>query len=354
MEQIKDKYLKFLIYSACTLTATALTYIFFRYLFSPLLPFLLAYVTAVILRPTVDRAHRRSGIPRRVVAFFCVGLVYFTVFSVLGIVLIKMAGELRALSGEFMDGTAEIVSRIFDASYELPFFKELEPNHAARLKSTVTDMLNSALSSLCARLPSVIMEFISSMPKILLFTATLILATFYFGADVRAINRFIIGLIPSGKRSKVFEIKEKLLSTGLSYGRAYLLILTLTFGELLIGFFVLRIPYALTLAALIAVIDILPVLGVGTVLIPWAAISFLLKDTYHGIGLLILYALIWVVRQIAEPRIVGKSLGVPPLLTLAAMYTGFSLCGFAGLFIFPIALTVTKTVIETVMGKNAP
>ena len=352
MEKLKDKYLKIPIYCACTLTVAALVFVFFRYLFAPLLPFLLAYVTAVILRPTVDRACRRSGLPRRAVAFFCIAFVYFTVFSLLGIVLLKIAAEIKELSGGLMGGTAELVGRVFDAFEELPLTKGLDSERASRLKDTVTGMLNSALSSLCARIPAVIMSFIASMPKLLLFTATLILATFYFGADVRQINGFIVRLIPSEKRPKIFRAKEKLLSAGISYARAYLLILALTFGELLAGFMILRIPYALTLAAIIALIDILPVLGVGTVLIPWSIVCFLLKDTYHGIGLLVLYGLIWVVRQVTEPRIVGKSLGVPPLMTLAAMYTGFSLCGFGGLFLFPIALTVGKTVLEVVRGDD--
>lgn len=352
MDQLRDKYLKFLILSAVALTASAIAFIFVRYLFAPLLPFLLAYVIAVILRPTVDRACRRCGIPRRVVAFFCVAFVFFTVFSVLGVILIKMAGEIKELSGGLMDGTAELVNHLFDAFEELPLMKELEGQQAGRVKDTVTAMLNSALSSLCAKIPTVIMDIIASMPKILLFSATLILATFYFGADVKRINRFIVRLIPSEKRSRIFEAKEKLLKTGISYARAYLLILTLTFAELLVGFMILRVPYALTLAAFIAIIDILPVLGVGTVLIPWAGVCLLLKNTYLGVGLLILYGLIWVVRQIAEPRIVGKSIGVPPLLTLAAMYTGFSLCGFGGLFLFPIALTVGKTVYEAVRGEE--
>jgi predicted PurR-regulated permease PerM len=97
---------------------------------------------------------------------------------------------------------------------------------------------------------------------------------------------------------------------------------------------------------MIALIDILPVLGVGTVLIPWSVTCFLLKDTRLGIGLLTIYGVVWVVRQIIEPKIIGRSVGIPPLLALAVMYTGYSLTGVGGLFLFPIAVTVAKSVLD--------
>ena len=116
----------------------------------------------------------------------------------------------------------------------------------------------------------------------------------------------------------------------------------MTFAELLAGFYIFKIPYALTLASVIAIIDILPVLGVGTVLIPWGVVLLIVGKTKKAAEIFILYGIIWIIRQIAEPRIVGKSVGVHPLLTLVAMYVGYSLMGFGGLFVFPIVLMVLR------------
>jgi predicted PurR-regulated permease PerM len=115
---------------------------------------------------------------------------------------------------------------------------------------------------------------------------------------------------------------------------------------------VLGIDYAFVLAILIAFVDFLPVFGTGAVLVPWGIILLLMKNYFLGVGIIIIFVLMTIIRQIIEPKIVGKSLGVPPLMTLAAMYTGFSLCGFGGLFLFPIALTVGKTVLEVVRGDD--
>jgi predicted PurR-regulated permease PerM len=116
----------------------------------------------------------------------------------------------------------------------------------------------------------------------------------------------------------------------------------MTFAQLLIGFLILRIPYALTLAALIALIDILPVLGVGTVLVPWAILLLVRGDTYTGVGLLLMFGIIWIIRQISEPRIVGHSVGLSPLVTLIVMYAGYHFMGFGGLFVFPLVMILLK------------
>ena len=99
--------------------------------------------------------------------------------------------------------------------------------------------------------------------------------------------------------------------------------------------------YALLLGLLIAIIDILPVLGTGTVLIPWGIAELLFENTALGIGLLVLYAVITVIRNFAEPKIVGRQMGINPLFTLLSMFIGIKLLGFAGVIIFPTALIVT-------------
>ena len=127
----------------------------------------------------------------------------------------------------------------------------------------------------------------------------------------------------------------------------------ITFLELLAGLYILRIKYAPLLAALISVIDILPVLGTGTVLVPWAAAELLARDTAAGIGLLVLYAVITVIRNFAEPKIIGKEMGINPLFTLLAMFIGLKLFGFAGILLLPITLIVVVKYYKDEMEAEA-
>ena len=131
-----------------------------------------------------------------------------------------------------------------------------------------------------------------------------------------------------------------------SYAKAYLLIMLLTFCEVFVGLLIMRRRYAFILAFLIAVVDILPIFGAGTVIIPWAVFELITKDTRTGLGLLILYGVVTIIRQIAEPKIVGESLGIHPLATLVAMFAGLKLFGFVGVLFAPMVAIVVKEILK--------
>ena len=111
------------------------------------------------------------------------------------------------------------------------------------------------------------------------------------------------------------------------------------------GFLILRVNYATTLALIIALLDMLPVIGTGTVLIPWGIGAIVTGRVGMGIGILVMFGIITVVREVIEPKIVGSSIGMHPLLTLVAMYTGYKLLGLWGILIFPPALDLAKTLL---------
>ena len=121
----------------------------------------------------------------------------------------------------------------------------------------------------------------------------------------------------------------------------------LTFGELTAGLLLLRVPHAVLLAALIAVVDILPILGTGTVLIPWIAVSLLGGNTAFAVGLTVLYVVITVVRNILEPRVVSRQIGLHPLATLFFMFLGLRATGgIAGMLLFPVGAIIVKQLQE--------
>ena len=127
--------------------------------------------------------------------------------------------------------------------------------------------------------------------------------------------------------------------------RAYLLLTFLTFSELLAGMLILNVSRPVLVAFVIALVDLLPVLGVGTVLIPWSIFAFIGGDMFRGIGLLILFGAMYAIRQFAEPRIVGDTIGVHPFFMLIAVFAGFRLFGLGGVLLVPILLYVAKAAI---------
>lgn len=132
------------------------------------------------------------------------------------------------------------------------------------------------------------------------------------------------------------------------YLRALFILMFITFLELYIGFSILRVSFALSLAFLTSIIDALPVFGTGTVLLPWAGYHFLIGKNNFGLSLIVLYLVVFIVRQIIEPKIIGKHLGVHPLLTLFGMFVGMKALGVAGLILGPVTLVVIKSMLKTI------
>ena len=153
-------------------------------------------------------------------------------------------------------------------------------------------------------------------------------------------------MIPRPVFDVIVKMKDGFLDALFKYMRSYLLLLVITFLEMLTGLFLIRAPYPVIMAVVIALLDLLPVLGVGVVLIPWGIWSFLIGRTAFGIGLLVLFIAHTVFRQVIEPKIVGKSLGVHPLLTLVFIYVGYSVFGIVGLLLVPIFTVLVDIILE--------
>ncbi len=341
----KEGYKKILVIAAYIILGTAAAVITVKYLLEPCLPFLLAWLTAMLLRPSIRKISKRTGISEKAVSAVSIVFVLMLVIGAVTVLFGRLVSELKGIAENLMSDAAGAVGDVFDylerISEKLPF-TDGDGESSERIKNAVLSMVEGAVSSFSARIPAAVLDVAAALPDFLLFAIALIMSTFYMGADLGGINRFIVGLVPKSSRERLFEAKRKLTSAGVKYVRAYLLILFITFAQLLVGFLCLKIPYALTLASVIALIDILPILGVGTVLVPWAAVMFIRGDKFLGFGLLIIFGIIWLVRQVVEPKIVGSSMGISPLVTLIAMYSGYKLIGFSGLFVFPLVIILVK------------
>jgi sporulation integral membrane protein YtvI len=164
----------------------------------------------------------------------------------------------------------------------------------------------------------------------------------------------LVSILPTSVSARIPDFQKGLKNFLSRYFKAYALILFLTFCELYVGFSMLALEYSFLLAILISLVDIFPVLGVGTIILPWAAITLIGGNYPLGFGLVILWGVVTIVRQIIEPRIVGGTLGVHPILMLIAMYLGFRFFGLLGILLSPAALMLTRFAIKEFRhNKNA-
>ena len=331
----------------CILSGGAVAYLLFCYVLPLILPFLLAYVISCLVRPIANKFATRTHLPRGL----CATVLLLLVFGLGGWGI--WAGSVRLVT-ELGNLVERLLSDggISDAMDTLMLWAE---NIGARFGllsagegdvqafyDAIVQMVGNILSSVAARLPELATSLFSALPSVLFFLVVSVVACFYFCTDGVQITHYLSAFLPQKWRQKLPQIGNAMRDILRKYIKAYGILLALTFALLLIGLWILRIEYAFLLAFLIALADFLPVIGVGTILIPWGIVMLLQKNFYIGFGLLILYLVISLVRQVAEPKVLGKSLGLHPLLTLFATYVGFSLFGIVGMILAPIAALLVK------------
>ncbi len=317
-------------------------------------PFLIAWALALLIDPLAEKMRLHTRIPRRICALLLLTMTLLLLALLVTLGVNRLIYELQRLlgwlGGEGGRRIADIFGRIADwfegLNGALPFLNFLwHSEELAGIWSGTSEiasgLIADAVTEVSGKIPVMIAALLRALPNAALFLGVWLIACFYFCLDLRAIHAAISIFLPDAWRERVPKLRRQAAGTVLRWMRAYLLLLLLTFLELLIGFSLLGIEYAFLLALLIAVVDLLPVFGVGTVMLPWSAVLLIGGNYYLGFGVLIVYAVIAVVRQIAEPRIVGGSIGLHPLLTLLALYVGFKLFGIAGMLVSPaVALAI--------------
>ncbi|MDR1892742.1 MAG: sporulation integral membrane protein YtvI [Oscillospiraceae bacterium] len=338
-----EKKRSFIINVLYWLAVVFLVFVAFRYLFSWLFPFAIGALVAVALQKPIDWLTRKTKFPR---AVWALGLSALT-FTVLGVVAFFTASRLFA----------ELIN----------FFKTL-PNYAPALQnwlSGVSERLQNALSEFppdmvnqmtdsLVKAPTNIANNLAAwsgglagrtvleLPNLLISVIITVVATCFVTKDYHEITAFFRRQIRPQRWEIISEAKSYFVTNTLKMLRGYIFIMFITFVELALGLSMLRVRYAVVIALLISLLDILPVLGTGSILIPWGIISIAMGDYFTGTGVLVTYGVVTVVRYIAEPRIIGRQVGLKPIVTLFAMYIGLRFFGLVGLFGFPITLIIIQ------------
>ena len=343
-----DKKRNFLIDFAFAVVIILLVYFFLKYVINWIMPFVIAFLISALLYPLIKFVSAKLKIKKnkKPVAAVITALFFCTVGVLAGFILYKIVSAVAS----FIVGLPEYVQSTIIPSLSVAYEKirtalanmHIEVDIGSK---TFFDSIGSSVSGIVSRLmPS--LSFITSIPGIVVTGIIMIISTFFISMDFDGITSFCLAQLPKKAADFVVMLKDYTVKILFRYVRSYALILAITFGELLIGFtvmhFVAGLQNIFLLALLIAVFDILPIVGTGTVLIPWAVVSLITGDYVKAVCLLVIYGVITVVRQFIEPKIVGNQVGLHPVATLLAMIVGTRLFGAVGLFGVPIALAIIK------------
>lgn len=360
------KKLDFLIGLVFIATILALGYAYLKYLFWPTAPFVFAFLIGMILQKPL-RASERKFKKKGAHTFFSIFYVILTLLIIFGPVALILSLIITQIS-DFVSALIEQMSNLpaFLNDIEnwlLDVLKFLPDSAYASVSGEITEFINNVsngfdISSLGINGDAIkngitsgvngIYSVAKNIPSVAIGLVIGIIATIYFTKDYRHITKFISRQMPDGKKNLLPEIKHIFSTTVVKLIKSYGIIMLITFSELFISFSVMKmlgvmtISYIPLIALCITLFDILPVAGTGGILIPWALISLILGNYKQAIGVIVTYILITIIRQYVEPKVIGNSLGVHPLITLAGMYFGLKLFGFLGMIVVPLCIMTVK------------
>ena len=325
-----------------------------KYLVPILIPFIFAFVFASILQLPVKKI---SGLSengakwKRLITIF-VGIVFFVgiflLIAYLGIRTFNLfLNFLEIAPALYQNEILPFLNNFLDMIRQRVAFADVEV--AIKIEMVLDNFLRnvgSYISSFSMNAVGRLTSGIAGIPGVVIKLIICIISSFFFLLDYDKVLHFFNQLVPDAYREKTETIKGYVKNTFWVYIRSYFFLFCLTCVELSLGLKILGIPYAPIWGTLIGIFDILPVLGTGGILLPWGIILLVTGNIPMGIGILMVYLIITIIRNILEPKLVGKQIGLHPLATLISLYVGLKVAGIIGMFGFPVTLAILSSMIR--------
>ncbi len=348
-----------------------LAYLFLKYCFSMFSPFLIAFFIAIIVQKPTNFITKKTKVKKSITATVLVLLLYLLLAALISLIGVKCVNEIKGLI-EFVQNKLTDIPTLIEniknwslntirflpdsieskaSSSMIPFFDALKEKSATEIAGIIMDKASNgekfSISTLSTPL-SGLWNTAKHIPSVFVAVMIAIVSSCFMAVDYDRVVKFIKSQISEENENKLSATKRIVFKSLGKLIKSYILIICITGLEIFVGLNFLSLigiykdGNILALSLIIAVLDILPVIGTGTFMVPWALYSLITGKVGLAIGLFIVYAIIYIVRQIIEPKIVGGTVDLPPFVTLMGMYIGSQLFGVIGIFLVPILIIIIK------------
>lgn len=330
---------------AYVLLFLVVTWIFFKYIFYYVSPFIFGYIISLVLNPFVIILNKKLKINKAIASFLsCI------IFVVLIIFFCKTILSRVIMEGKYFFANMPFYTQEF--MIKLEQFK-LKYNHVISIipkdmKQNIYECVQKKLTTFLSQSGSVV----KIIPELFLNIIVTMIAAFFFVKDKILIRKFCQYIVPKKILVTFGQLKKGCLQGLIAYIKAEFIMMSVTATICTIGFCIIKYPYALFLGLVSAIVDALPIFGTGFIIWPWAAYCFLNENFNRAIILLITYLSTRMMRHILSPKLIGKQIGVHPLLMLAAIYIGLKIFGLLGVIFGPIMIITGKIILEDYSVKN--
>lgn len=307
-------------------------------------PFLAALAAAALLNPWIKWFQRRVGWSRQALTLLLLLLLLGLLGAALGLLVYAAGNELVSLAQNW-DGLLDGLQSVLDQMEALfarlltlapPQIVEMLEAAGTELMAWLNQVTSQALGNLAASAGQKAMR----VPSLLVALVMFVMATYFLTADYPYLKSRAVQGMDEGVLYFLRQVRVTALGAFGGYLKAELLLSAGVFFILLAGFLIVRQPYGLLLALGLAVMDFIPIIGAGTVMVPWAVIALITRDYHTAIQMMVIWGLIALFRRVAEPKFVGDQTGMSPILSLVSVYIGMKAGGVLGMILGPILLLV--------------
>ncbi len=308
------------------------------------MPFLLALIVAWLLHPLVRWLQKKLNISRKVLSMILILLVYVGIGAILYGLGYAAVTQIRSLVENWGDIRAQVLASLESLSDYLSGLVELLPDSVASnlegLASQLLDWLQSVLPSALDTTLGGGMSVVSRIPSFAIAAVVFMMASYFITADYPRLRFLATDRLPESVREFGSNFKRIFVEAFGGYLKSQLILSLGVFLILTAGFFLIHQPYGLLLAFIFAVLDFIPIIGAGTVMVPWSVVCLVTGDYRSAIELMVIWGIICLFRRLAEPKILGDQTGLSPILSLVGIYVGMRLGGVLGMIVGPLLLLV--------------
>ena len=367
MDSVIEKRKSFIINFIYTVICIGLFYVFIKYCLGVLAPFIIAFILAYALQRPIKWAKKKLHLKSHgIISFLLVLLVVCVVFGVLSIAVLVLFNELKDFASYLTTQFSSIDDLIVTLeNYAMGVIVRLPES----LRGTVGDYVTNAFDSLGKGQAELDLSMLSaplsgawsvvkSLPSTILSVVVAVVSCFFMASDYDKVKELVLGFFSESKRKSIVKTKRTTTKAITKLLKAYVTIMAITFAEMFLGLFLLKLigvydgSYIAIISFVTCIIDIIPVLGTGTVLIPWAVYNLIFGNFGMGIGLLVIYAVITVIRQVVEPKLVANQAGLPAIVTIMAMFLGVRIFGAFGIILLPFTVIILKLLYDEGVFKT--
>ena len=314
------------------------------------MPFLIAFIIALMIEPEIKSLMKKTKMTRKT----CSIIIFVIVFSIIigclvwGIIsLVSESTNLLQMLNLYID---RAYTQIQDAIGKMNITRVSVSKNVLNLTQDASKEMLLKVSKWLTGFLTKLIEIVTSIPTITIYIVITILALYFICTDRIYMLDFMEQHVPSKWLQKLGKhIREITINLG-RYLKAQAILILVSFVISVIGLYIFKIvgmnvKYPLLIALAIGFVDALPILGSGSVMVPWAVIEALNGDLKLGVAIIVLWIIMSLVRQVLEPKIVSGRIGIHQIFTLIAMYTGFKVIGVMGMIVGPIALIIIKSIL---------